>query len=91
MYASFLAFCAPCIWTFLNSLLKIVFFNKPAAAVIAHKRRHIRVAVAIFCPCKRARLHTLKSVKKQPQKKNVFDGPEGQGQAFINRAGPARN
>jgi hypothetical protein len=28
MYASFLGFCAPYIWTFLNSLLKIEFFNK---------------------------------------------------------------
>jgi Arc/MetJ family transcription regulator len=27
MYASFLDFCAPCIWTFLNSLSKIKFFN----------------------------------------------------------------
>jgi hypothetical protein len=28
MYASFLGFCAPYIWTFLNSLFKIEFFNK---------------------------------------------------------------
>jgi hypothetical protein len=28
MYASFLSFCAPCIWTFLNSLFIIEFFNK---------------------------------------------------------------
>jgi hypothetical protein len=28
MYASFLGFCAPYIWTFLNSLCKIEFFNK---------------------------------------------------------------
>jgi len=28
MYASFLSFCAPYIWTFLNSLFKIEFFNK---------------------------------------------------------------
>ncbi|MDQ5985467.1 MAG: hypothetical protein CSYNP_01177 [Syntrophus sp. SKADARSKE-3] len=27
MYASFLSFCAPCIWAFLNSLPKIEFFN----------------------------------------------------------------
>ena len=28
-YASFLGFCVPCIWAFLNSLLKIDFFNRP--------------------------------------------------------------
>ena len=28
-YASFLGFCAPYIWTFLNSPLKIEFFNRP--------------------------------------------------------------
>jgi len=28
MYASFLGFCAPYIWIFLNSLFKIEFFNK---------------------------------------------------------------
>ena len=28
-YASFLGFCAPYIWTFLNSPLKIGFFNGP--------------------------------------------------------------
>jgi hypothetical protein len=28
MYASFLGFCAPYIWTFLNSLFKIEFFKK---------------------------------------------------------------
>jgi hypothetical protein len=28
MYASFLGFCAPYIWAFLNSLFKIEFFNK---------------------------------------------------------------
>jgi hypothetical protein len=28
MYASFLGFCAPYIWTFLNSLFKIEYFNK---------------------------------------------------------------
>ncbi|MDQ5986793.1 MAG: hypothetical protein CSYNP_02526 [Syntrophus sp. SKADARSKE-3] len=27
MYDSFLSFCAPCIWTFLNSLIKIEFLN----------------------------------------------------------------
>ena len=28
MYASFLGFCAPYIWTFLNSLFKMAFFIK---------------------------------------------------------------
>ena len=34
MYASFLGFCAPYIWTFLNSLFKIEFFNKLLMPVV---------------------------------------------------------
>ena len=37
-YASFLGFCAPCIWTFLNSLPKIEFCNSPDLPKV--KRRH---------------------------------------------------
>jgi hypothetical protein len=38
MYASFLGFCAPYIWTFLNSLFKIEFFNKLLKEAIFEER-----------------------------------------------------
>ncbi|MCX5855073.1 MAG: hypothetical protein NTZ24_11005, partial [Deltaproteobacteria bacterium] len=41
MYASFLVFCAPCTWAFLNSLSKTGFFNSFLISRRAGQRDHL--------------------------------------------------
>jgi hypothetical protein len=63
MYASFLVSCAPCIRTFLNSLLQVVEKYPPAAChlqVMLRGKPRVYASFLDFCaPCIRAFLNSL--------------------------------